>query len=119
MTSSMLMAVALAAVTPVCAPPVAARMPSGLPVPFPVKNASSSAAPMRPREFAGDIGRHVEGGVVEQLLGHLNHGGQLVGADGHLTKGVVAFGIGTFLVDPRGGAVGGDPRESCARRTWS
>ena len=40
-------AVALAAVTPVCAPPVVARIPSGLPVPLPVKNASSSAAPMR------------------------------------------------------------------------
>nr|DAU01013.1 MAG TPA: hypothetical protein [Caudoviricetes sp.] len=61
-----------------------------------------------PREFAGDIGGHVEGGVIQQLLGHLNHGGQLVGADGHLTEGVVAFGIGAFLVDPRGGAMRGD-----------
>ena len=45
--SIIVIAVALAAVTPVCAPPVSARMPSGLPVPSPVKKASSSAAPMR------------------------------------------------------------------------
>ncbi|MDD3336345.1 MAG: hypothetical protein PHI98_12665 [Eubacteriales bacterium] len=41
-TSSIVMAVALAAVTP-----VAARIHSGLPVPLPVKKASSSAVSMR------------------------------------------------------------------------
>ena len=41
------MAVELAAVTPVWAPPVAAKMPVALPLPSPTKKASSSLAPMR------------------------------------------------------------------------
>ena len=102
------MAVALAAVTPVSAPPVSrkdaqrpARTVAGKERLF---LGSADAA----GKLAGDVGRQIEYGIVEQFLRHLDHRGELVRADGDLTEGIVALGVGGLLVNPRSRALGGD-----------
>ena len=62
-------------------------------------------------ELAGDIGRHIEGAVVEQLLGDADHAAHLVGAQGDLTESVVALGNSGFLLDPGGRALAGHQRD--------
>ena len=59
-------------------------------------------------ELGAEVGFQVKGRVVQKLLGHLDHGSDLVCADELLTESIIAFGNGAFLIDPGGSALGGD-----------
>nr|DAY84259.1 MAG TPA: hypothetical protein [Caudoviricetes sp.] len=56
-------------------------------------------------ETLRDIGGEVEGGVVQQLVGDLDHGAQLVSGQHGLAEGGVALGDLLALIDPAGFAV--------------
>ena len=62
-------------------------------------------------ELAADVGLEVEHGVVQELVGHLDEGAELVGADGDLAEGVVGLGDEPLLVDPGRGALAGHDRD--------
>ena len=62
-------------------------------------------------KLGSQIGLDVEDGVVQQLLGDLDHGTQLVGTDGDLGEGVIGFLVRAFLVHPGSGTVGGHNRD--------
>ena len=59
-------------------------------------------------ELGAEVVFQVKGRVVQKLLGHLDHGSDLVCADELLTESIVAFGDSAFLIDPSGSALGGD-----------
>ncbi len=59
-------------------------------------------------KLGGDIAFEIEHAVVDELLGNLDGGAQLVRADGNLTEGVIALRIQTALVHPCCLAVTGD-----------
>ena len=67
-------------------------------------------------ELGGDVVFNIEHAVLQQLIRNLDHGRDLVRADGDLPKGVVGFGDRAFLLDPARRAVGSYQRDLAVRR---